>query len=101
MANIKTGKDIKDLQDIKNLVVALILRSNKFRKERIEELAYKYLKGSGVKVTQQQLSKIVENYLDLFQRNSLVRCENGVYQTVSAGLMMPNRIETQQNGCGK
>jgi len=82
MAYLKTNENIKTYQDVNNLITGIIFRiPNKYRVAKVVELAEKYLQGSELKVSHLRLTKMVEDQLDLFQREDLVTCNNGVYES--------------------
>ena len=82
MAIVKYGADIKNKGDLQNLITGLILRMRKpYTLDYMVILVAKYNKGSEVKISKRELKEMVEETLDLFQRNDIVRCMNGEYNT--------------------
>lgn len=82
MAIVKYGADIKNKGDLQNLITGLILRMRKpYTLAYMVILVGKYNKGSEVKISMRELTEMVEETLDLFQRNDIVRCMDGEYNT--------------------
>lgn len=82
MACLKTNENIKTYQDVNNLITGIIFRMpDKYRAGKIVSLVERHMKGSEVKISHYRLTKMVEDMLDLFQREDLVTCNNGVYQS--------------------
>lgn len=82
MAIVKYGANIKNKGDLQNLITGLILRMRKpYTLDYMVILVAKYNKGSEVKVSKRELKEMVEETLDLFQRNDIVRCMDGEYNT--------------------
>ena len=82
MAIVKYGADIKNKGDLQNLITGLILRMRKpYTLAYMVLLVAKYNRGSKVVISQAELTKMVDETLDLFQRNDIVRCMDGEYNT--------------------
>ncbi len=101
MANVKYGADIKNNGDLQNLITGLILRMRKpYTLSSMVNLVAKFNKGSEVKITKRELTQMVEETLDLFQRNDLVSCMDGEYTTRVVELMdireLRQSVDTQQ-----
>lgn len=70
MCTIKTGTAIETQADVRNLVLAIILRQRGlFEENNVQSLARDYLTESSYSVSQYELHGIISNYLDLLCRN--------------------------------
>lgn len=85
MITIKTGKNIKTIKDVENMVVALILKAKRYNKHHIEQWATQFLRDSDVKISNKELANIVDRYLKLLQNYDLIVCKDGVYNTTQLG----------------
>lgn len=80
MCKVKTGKLILNSQDVQNMVVGIIFRQKKkYKLDTIVDLASFYLKGSPVKMKRKELSRIVEDNLNLLAVNGRINYQNGHY----------------------
>ena len=80
MCSIKTGAAIKTQADVRNLVLALILRQEgTFEKEKLQILAEQFLTNSIYKTSERELKEIISGYLDLLCRNKELNCDHGCY----------------------
>ena len=80
MCTIKTGAAIRSQADVRNLVLALILRQRDFfEKESVFSLARHFLEKSYYHVSDRELQEIINNYLDLLCRNKELRCNRDRY----------------------
>lgn len=80
--HIKTGKEIRSSEDIRNLIVSIILRQNSdFTKQKIFDLIKEYIHGSKAKIEDGDITSIIEDTLDVLRRNGEVTCWNGKYKT--------------------
>ena len=80
--HIRVGKEIRSNEDIRNLIVSIILRQNSdFKKQGIFGLAKEYLKGSKVEMTNDDILTMIENVLDVLGKNGEITCWNGKYKT--------------------
>lgn len=80
-----TTFEIKNTTDIENLVISLIFRmKNGYTEEKILNLTFEYLSSIGVTYSKVKLLEIIDNKLDLLQRNNFLKCENGIYTNLSA-----------------
>ena len=82
MAIVKYGSNIRNKGDLQNLITGLILRMRKpYTLAYMVILVARYNRGSKVVISQAELTEMVEDTLDLFQRNDIVRCMDGEYTT--------------------
>lgn len=82
MCKIKSGENIKNEQDLKNLITGLIFRQDKdFDEERILNLLEMHTMGSPLNVTKDRKMQLIGNALDIFCRYGDVICRGGIYRT--------------------
>lgn len=82
MCKIKSGKAIHNNEDIRNLITGVILRQRKeYRKDHIVSTVLYYLDGTNLIVDKGNVSRLIDNGLDILGRNGEVTCWNGVYRT--------------------
>ena len=89
---IRKNSEIRNEQDVQNLVTSIILRQTKsFVPEIIEGIVKFYLRDSEFYHSYKLISKLVDETLDLFQRRNLVARYNGVFypQDVFSDLFSP------------
>lgn len=80
MCRVKSGALVKNYQDVQNLVIGILNRQQKYYQvENIVYLVQKHLKGSSVKIQEDQLKQIICNNLDMLYIRNRVRCKNGCY----------------------
>ncbi len=79
MPEIKYGREIKTKEDLQNLIIGLAFRRESFTLDDMVGLVTKYSKGTKMSLSEKELTSVVEDMLDLFQRENLVSCENGQY----------------------
>lgn len=80
MANVIHNEDVKNEQDLQNLVTSVILQTDKnFTQDRIVKLVKKSLKGSKFYEDLSLIRKYVTDTLEVLQNNNVFRCCNGIY----------------------
>lgn len=80
MANVIHNEDVKNKQDLQNLVIGIILRQDKsFRTEDIVQTVNYWLKGSEFYDNIELIKKYVTDNLDFLQNLDRVKCRNGTY----------------------
>ena len=80
MCHIKTKTGIHDSSDLSGLISGIILRqSHPFRKEYIYSIVKDNAKGSQYSISNGALKNIIENRLDLYERNDDLQLRRGVY----------------------
>lgn len=81
MANVMHNEDVKNTQDLQNLVIGIIFRQDKsFRTEDIVQTVNYWLKGSEFYDNFKLIKKYVTDNLDFLQNLDRVRCRNGTYR---------------------
>ncbi len=78
MANVKHNEDVQNLQDVRNLVIGVILRKDIFTKEAVVNTVNKYLEGSSFYNDIPLIDKHVSDSLDFLQNRDTMRRRNGV-----------------------
>lgn len=80
MCHIKTNIGIENVGDLCGLVCGIILRQcAPFGKDSILALADEYIKGSKYHVTSKVLESMIEDRLNLYERNDDLSFRNGMY----------------------
>lgn len=80
MCKVKSGKFIKNRQDLQNLIVAVIFRQQqKYQKEHILDLVQYYMQGSPIEISTQELQNMILENLNVLYIKNKVDCENGYY----------------------
>ena len=83
MCRVKYGEAICNNEDVRNLIAGVILRQkNEYIADYIVNIVCKYLQGSTIDISRNDVSVLVDNSLDVFERNDEIICENGRYRTV-------------------
>lgn len=82
MCYVKQGKEVTSEEDIRNLITGIILRQkNAYRKENVLASVLEHLKDATVEVEKDNVSRFLDDGLDVLGRNGEVSCWNGVYKT--------------------
>lgn len=72
---IRTGTEIKNKQDLRNLIVSIILRQKKeYKPLDIIETTKRYLSNTGFEHSNDVLNELTNDILDIFRRNEIVKC---------------------------
>mgnify|MGYP005782932195 CR=1 FL=1 len=80
MCKVKSGKMLKNQQDIQNLVIGIINRQeNIYNSEEIVNMVDYYCKDAQVDVDRKTLSNMVNDNLDYLYRKAFINCSNGNY----------------------
>lgn len=80
MANVLHNEDVKNEQDLQNLVIGIIFRQDKpFTSDSVIKTVNYWLKGSDFYDNIELIEEHVTDSLDLLQNRDKVRCSNGVY----------------------
>lgn len=80
--HIRIGKEIRNNEDIRSLIVSIILRQNSyFTEQEIFDLIKEYIHDSEAKIENGNIASIIEDTLDVLRRNGEVTCWNGKYKT--------------------
>ena len=82
MCKVKSGNDLKNEQDIRNLIVGLILRQQEqFTAQDIERLTQEFSVGAKYNLDEHRITLIIRDSLEDFSRYSILQCRNGQYST--------------------
>ena len=80
MCKINSGAQIKNLQDVQNLVIAILFRQEQeYYIENILEIVQQYMIGSPVRIQRDNLYSIILDNLDILYIRNKVKCKNGCY----------------------
>lgn len=80
MCRIKTGNRIQTRGDVVNLVTAILLRQRKaFSPTLIANTANYYMEGAEYQICAKKLRKIIQEDIDVMERNKEIECNNGMY----------------------
>lgn len=80
MANVIYNEDVKNEQDLQNLVIGIIFRMDKpFKSDTIVRIVNRYLRRSVFQGDTKLIRQHVNDSLDLLQNRDKVRCRNGSY----------------------
>lgn len=83
--HIKTNQEIKNMQDVSNLITSIILRQiDVYTDNDVFDIASYWLVGTPLNISVHMLSKMIGSALDVMQRNALIVCKDGVYRTIPA-----------------
>ncbi|MCD8107071.1 MAG: hypothetical protein LUE20_03785 [Oscillospiraceae bacterium] len=80
MCKIRTGEKIRNAEDIRSMITAVILRQqSRYSKEDIYVSVKKFLNGGPELVSDKTLGNMIERNLDVFSHTGEIRCRNGYY----------------------
>lgn len=80
MCHIKTNSNIKTGSDLNGMICGIILRQCvPFRKDRILSLAKEYSRGAAFPITDKGLESMIDDRLDLYERNDDLLHRRGMY----------------------
>lgn len=80
MCKINSGVQIKDQQDVQNLIIATLFRQEQdYYIENILETVQRYMIGSPVKIQIDDLYSMILDNLDFLYIRNKVKCKNGCY----------------------
>ena len=99
---IRKNREIRNEQDVQNLVTAIInMQTKPFVPEVIEGIVRFYLRDSEFYHSYKLISKLVDETLNLFQRRDWVACCNGVFypKDVFLGTFIPEYYGALQRKC--
>ena len=96
---IKTNKEVKNKEDIRNIVTSVILRQkNPFCPNQIIEKVNGYLRYSEFYNKKELIQKLVDNAIDVFIRNGDIAIWNGIlYPSDIDGFFIPGYYKVQEN----
>lgn len=80
MCKVKSGALILNVEDVRNMVIGIILRQQtKYNRDNIFKLTINYLQGSNLLLSNDLLMNIIDRCLDILIRNGEIRCVSGIY----------------------
>lgn len=80
MCKINPGSQIKNQQDVQNLVIATLFRQEQeYYIDDILNIVQQYMTGSPVKIQKDNLYSIILDNLDILYIRNKVKCKNGCY----------------------
>lgn len=80
MCKVKSGKALKNLQDVQNMVVGIINRQqNKYKSKDIHDAVVYFYKGADIEVSSAELKAMVDDNLSFMYRQGLVDCRGGYF----------------------
>ncbi len=81
MCRIKYGASVCNIQDLKNLVLGIILRQESvFRKEDILNLTLQYLLGSELVIKEKEITFLINSILKKLFFYDILTCNSGEYK---------------------
>lgn len=84
MCKVKSGVNIQNEEDIKNVITGLVFRQQKeYKEDYILGLLQLYLKGSSFAISPNRLMSIIDCNLDVLCRSGEIKCQGGYYYTKS------------------
>lgn len=80
MCKINPGAQIKNQQDVQNLIIATLFRQEQeYYIDDILNIVQRYMTGSPVKIQKDNLYSIILDNLDILYIRNKVKCKNGCY----------------------
>ncbi len=80
MCKVKSGSQIKNQQDIQNLIVGIIFRQRApYQIDDILNIVLYYTKNSQYNISEDDLYYTISDTLDMLCVRNRVKCKNGVY----------------------
>ncbi len=80
MCRVKHGRSIKNRNDVKNLIIAIINRQqNHYYKEQIYEMVEYNYRGAEYIINLDELREMVDDTLRFLYGAGFINCWNGVY----------------------
>ena len=98
---IKTNNEIKNKEDVKNLVISIIFRQTKpFTPSLIQKTVNFYLCKSEFHCKYKLIRVLVDSALDICLRNDIVACWAGIYYPSQIdGSFIPEYNEAIRRNC--
>lgn len=87
---MKTGNDIKTLEDIRMLVTYLCITQTRFSKEEIFDLAKEHMQGSSI-IVNKLLKTLINQVVGFLMKNHIIAEDNGQYYQLA------NKNETMKH----
>ena len=80
MCKVKSGAQIKNQQDVQNLIVGIIFRqTGTYQIDDILNIVLYYMKDSPYNISEDDLYYIISDTLDMLYIRNRIKCKNGVY----------------------
>jgi hypothetical protein len=80
MCKVKSGVQLKNKEDVQNLVIGIIFRQQtKYTMKDICATVQYFLQDTQIEISQKNVVRIVEDNLDLLNRRGKIYCRNGCY----------------------
>ena len=80
MCKVKSGVQIKNQQDVQNLVIGIIFRQRMpYRIHDILNIVLYYTKNSQYNISEDDLYYTISDTLDMLYDRNRIKCENGIY----------------------
>lgn len=80
MCRVKSGKMLRNKQDLQNLIIGIINRQeNTYDKEKILAIVQYYCKDADIEVGNSVLLNAIDDNLDFLYRKELIDCKDGNY----------------------
>ncbi len=93
MCKVKSGTQIKNQQDIQNLVIGIIFRQYKpYQLDDVLNIALYYTKKSKYKISEDDLYYIIYDTLDMLCIRNRIKCKNGVYTSLPFKVLSTKQI---------
>lgn len=80
---IKTGADIKKLQDVVDLTVAVLYKyaPRKYTFNDVVSAVDKYMQGSSLSLSRIRYFLLIQDLLGVYEERGFVKLQNGIYET--------------------
>lgn len=80
MCRVKSGKMLKNQQDLQNLIIGIINRQkDSYDKNKILSIAKYFCKDADIEVGNSLLSNTIDDNLDFLYRKKIIDCKDGNY----------------------
>lgn len=98
MERLKIGDNIKNTDDVRNLIIQLINRTDNFELSFIARLTENYTQDSSVEITKKEIYLLVDNILDLMQQYNYIKFENNKYTKLDGEFSLKKYYEIKRAG---
>lgn len=88
---IKTGANIKKLQDVVDLTVAVLYKyaPRKYTFNDVVSAVDKYMQGSSLSLSRIRYFLLIQDLLDVYKERGFVKLQNGIYETDTTKMPFP------------
>ena len=88
---IKTGADIKKLQDVVDLTVAVLYKyaPRKYTFNDVVSAVDKYMQGSSLSLSRIRYFLLIQDLLDVYEERGFVKLQDGKYETDITKMLFP------------